>query len=158
MLLAQHLLCSSKMENLYLVRLGPSPYLEQEACHPIDHSESTCCKLVQRFIQERKHTKASHHMRHQPELMAGVELILGGGVRHKLEGETAQLPLPVRLQSILPPRMYELMYCIAPLIRFPLNQRIILKRPKRQLQVVRCPFLSAEEKLRPRLIRRCRGL
>ena len=29
--------------------------------------------------------------------MTGVDLILGGGIRHKLEDETAQLLLPVRL-------------------------------------------------------------
>ncbi len=88
--------------------------------------------------------------------MAGVDLILGGGIRHKLEGETAQPPLPVRLQSILSPCMHELVHCIAPLIRFPLNQRIILKRLERRLQVVRSPLLSAEKERPPRLIRRVR--
>lgn len=36
-------------------------------------------------------------MRHQSELMAGVDLILGDGTRDKLQGEAAQLPFSVRL-------------------------------------------------------------
>lgn len=39
-----------------------------------------------------------------------VELTLGAGIRHKLEGETAQLPLPV---CLLTPRLHELVYSIA---------------------------------------------
>ena len=58
---------------MHLVRLGLSSDPEQEAFYSIDHGESTHCKLVQRFMQGRKHTKASHYMRHQPELMAGVK-------------------------------------------------------------------------------------
>ena len=42
-------------------------------------------------MQGIKHTKASHHMRYQPELMTRVDLILGDGIHHKLEGEAAQL-------------------------------------------------------------------
>ena len=34
--------------------------------------------VVQWFMQGRKHTKASHYMRIQPELMAGPDLIFGG--------------------------------------------------------------------------------
>ena len=48
--------------------------------------------------------------------MAEVYLILGSRICYKLEGETAQLPLPVHLQSILPPCMYKLMHGIALLI------------------------------------------
>ena len=85
--------------------------------------------------------------------MAGVNLILGDGIRHQLQGETAQPPLSVRLQSILPPRMHKLMHCIALLIRFPLNQRIILKSLKRRLQAGHRPILSTGEERLPSLIR-----
>ena len=50
-------------------------------------------------MQSKGHITASHHMQHGPELIALVNLILGGGIRQKLEGETAQPPLPVRLQA-----------------------------------------------------------
>ena len=90
--------------------------------------------------------------------MAWVDLILGGGICYKLEGETAQLPLPVRFQSILSPCMHELVYCIALLIRFPLNQRITLKRLERRFKLIYCPLLLREEERLPRLIRRCRDL
>ena len=62
---------------------------------------------------EDKHTKASHHMQHQPELMSRVDLILGGGICYKLRGEAAQLPFPVRLQPVLAPCMFELVHRIA---------------------------------------------
>lgn len=99
-------------------------------------------------------------MWHRPELATWVELTLGAGIRHKLGGETAQLPLPVRLQSILPPRMHELVHSITPPIRFPLNQRIGFNRLERRPQIVHCPLLFAEEERPPRLglIRRSRGL
>ena len=57
-------------------------------------------------------------MRYLPELMARVDLILRSGIRHKLQGEAAHLPLPVRLQWILSSCMYELVHCIALSIRF----------------------------------------
>ena len=72
-------------------------------------------------------------MGYQPELMVRVDLILGGGIGHKLQSETAQLSLPVYLQSILSPCMHELVHCIALLIEFPLNQRVFLKRLERRL-------------------------
>ncbi len=34
-------------------------------------------------------------MWHRPKLATWVKLTLGAGIRHKLEGKTAQLPLPV---------------------------------------------------------------
>ena len=102
-------------KQLHLIRLGSPFYSEQEAFHPIDHSESIHRKLVRRFMYRRKHIKASHHMRHQPKLMAEVDLLLGGGICYKLEGEAAMLPLPVRLQLILAPCRYELVHrAIAP--------------------------------------------
>ena len=146
------------MKYLHFIRLGPPSYPEQEAFYPTDYNESTYRKLVQRFMQGIKHTKASHHMRYQPELMAGVDLILRGDIRYKLEGEAAQLPLPVRLQSILSPRMHELVHRIALLIRFPLNQRITLERLERRFKLIYCPLLLREEERLPRLIRRCRDL
>ena len=155
MLLTQHLLCFSEMKHLHLVRLGPPSYPEQEAFHSIDHGESIHRKLVQRFMQGTKHTKASHHMRHQPELMARVDLILGDGIRHKLQSEAAQLSLAIRLQSILSLCMYELVHCIALLIRFPLNQRITLKRLERRFKLTYCPLLLREEE---RLPGQCCGL
>ena len=79
-LFPQHLLCFSEMKNSHPIRLGPPSYPEQEAFYSIDHAESIHRKLVPRFMQGRKYTKASYHMRHQPELMAGVDLILGGGI------------------------------------------------------------------------------
>ena len=85
--------------------------------------------------------------------MAGVDLILSGSICHKLQGETAQLPLPIRLQPILSPCMYELVYRIALLIRFPLNQRIALKRLERRFKLIYCPLLLREEERLPRLIR-----
>ena len=97
MLLPQHRLCFPEMKYSHPIRLGPPSYPEQEAFYSIDHAESIHRKLVPRFMQGRKHTKASHHMRDQPELMAGVDLILRGGICYKLQGETAQLPLPLRL-------------------------------------------------------------
>ena len=107
---------------------------------------------------EDKHTKASHHMQYQPELITRVDLILGGGICHKLRGETAQLLFPVRLQPILSPYIYELVYCIALLIRFLLNQRITLERLERRFKLIYCLLLLREEERLLRLIRRCRGL
>ena len=104
---------------------------------------------------EDKYTKASHHMQHQPELMAGVDLILGGGICHKLRGEAAQLPFPVRLQPVLAPCMFELVHRIALLIRFLLNRRITLKRLERRFKLTYCPLLLREEE---RLPGQCCGL
>jgi len=50
--------------------------------------------MIEVQVQDSPGFTASHHMWHQPELMAGVGLTVGGGIRHKLESETAQLPLP----------------------------------------------------------------
>lgn len=88
-------------------------------------------------------------MQHQPELMARVDLILGGGICHKLRGEAAQLPFPVHLQSVLVPYMFELVYRIALLIRFPLNRRITLKRLERRFKLTYCPLLLREEERLP---------
>ena len=71
--------------------------------------------------------------------MARVDLILDRDIRYKLEGETAQLSLSVRLQQILSPCIYELVQRIALLIRFSLNQRITLKRLERRFKLLDSP-------------------
>lgn len=101
---------------------------------------------------EDKHTKASHHMQHQSELITRVDLILGGGICHKLRGEVAQLPFAVRLQPVLAPCIFELVYRIALLIRFSLNRRITLKRLERRFKLIYCSLLLREEE---RLSRQC---